>query len=231
MRWAGVGACVILAFACRQAGSLVDPILPDAGKPPDGARWPPPREGYANPIPGENQQRGDPSWNRGFSNPWAAQIEAYANRVSAKAGDTVKLMVRSDRGCQMSWTLYRLGWYGGDGARALTSGTAQAGSQPACPKDAGTGLVRCSWSPTFSVTVPQDAVSGLHLIRIVREDKIGILIPLVVKDDRPADLVMNSAVLTAQAYNNWGGTGLYDPPGAFAVQVSFDRPYASDDGS
>jgi hypothetical protein len=42
---------------------------------------------------------------------------------------------------------------------------------------------------------------------------------------------MNSAVLTAQAYNNWGGTGLYDPPGAFAVQVSFDRPYASDDGS
>src|SRR5438552_1103443 len=211
MRWAGVGACVILADACRQAGSLVDPILPDAGKPTYGARWPPPREGYANPIPGENQQRGDPSWNRGFSNPWAAQIEAYANRVSAKAGDTVKLMVRSDRGCQMSWTLYRLGWYGGDGARALTSGTAQAGSQPACPKDAGTGLVRCSWSPTFSVTVPQDAVSGLHLIRIVREDKIGILIPLVVKDDRPADLVMNSAVLTAQAYNNWGGTGLYDP--------------------
>src|SRR5437899_2646153 len=110
MRWAGVGACVILAFACRQAGSLVDPgdggvILPDAGKPPGGARWPPPRDGYANPIPAE------------------------------------------------------------------------------------------------------------------------------VKDDRPADLVMNSAVLTAQAYNNWGGTGLYDPPGAFAVQVSFDRPYASDDGS
>jgi hypothetical protein len=57
------------------------------------------------------------------------------------------------------------------------------------------------------------------------------LIPLVVKDDRPADLLMNSAVLTAQAYNNWGGTGLYDPPGAFAVQVSFDRPYASDNGS
>jgi len=236
MRWAGLGTCVILAFACRQAGSLVDPgdggvILPDAGKPPDGSRWPPPRPGYVSPIAGENQQRGDPSWNRGFSNPWAAQIEAYANRVSAKAGDTVKLMVRADRGCQMSWTLYRLGWYGGDGARALASGTAQAGSQPSCPKDAGTGLVHCSWSPTFSVTVPQDAVSGLYLIRIVREDKIGVLIPLVVRDDRPADLVMNSAVLTAQAYNNWGGTGLYDPPGAFAVQVSFDRPYGSDNGS
>src|SRR5262249_31788155 len=37
--------------------------------------------------------------------------------------------------------------------------------------------------------------------------------------------------LTAQAYNAWGGTGLYDPPGAFAVQVSFDRPYDSDLGS
>src|SRR5438045_8741171 len=164
MRWAGVGACVILAFACRQAGSLVDPILPDAGKPPDGARWPPPREGYANPIPAENQLQGDPSWNRGFSNPWAAQIEAYANRVSAKAGETVNLMVRSDRGCQLSWTLYRIGWYGGAGARSLASGTASAGSQPACPKDSTTGLGHCSWSPTFSVTVPRRAARGLYPI-------------------------------------------------------------------
>jgi hypothetical protein len=235
MRWA-VGVWVILAFGCRQAGSLVDvntdggPVT-DGGPNTNGRRWPPPRAGYSNPIPAENQLPGEPSWNRGFANPWTAQIEAYADRVSAKAGDTVKLMVNSDRGCGLSWTLYRIGWYGGAGARALARGTAQGNSQPPCPKDATTGLVRCNWSPTFSVTVPSNAVSGLYLVRIVRDDRIGVLIPVVVKDDRPADLLMNSAVLTAQAYNNWGGTGLYDPPGAFAVQVTFDRPYKSDDGS
>src|SRR5437667_8463405 len=143
-------------------------------------------------------------------------------------------MVRSDRiGASASWALFRLGWYGGAGARPILGSTQplSLGDQPACPPDPATGLVRCSWTPTFTVSVPPDAVSGLYVVRIVRDDAFGALIPLVVKDERPADLLMESAVLTAQAYNNWGGTGLYDPPGAFAVQVSFDRPYASDTGS
>src|SRR5438045_615676 len=51
----------------------------DAGvKHPD---WPPARPGYTNPIPGENQRPGDASWNRGFTRPDAAQLEAYADRV------------------------------------------------------------------------------------------------------------------------------------------------------
>src|SRR5437667_239850 len=143
-------------------------------------------------------------------------------------------MVRSDRiGASASWALFRLGWYGGAGARRILGSTQplSLGDQPACPPDPATGLVRCSWTSTFTVSVPPDAVSGLYVVRIVRADAFGALIPLVVKDERPADLLMESAVLTAQAYNNWGGTGLYDPPGAFAVQVSFDRPYASDTGS
>jgi hypothetical protein len=209
---------------------------PDAGPPDAGPfthpGWPPPRPGYLNPIPAENQRQGDPSWNRGFSRSSAGQLEAYADRVSANAGDTVKLMVRTDApGSSADWTLYRIGWYGGAGARSLLTGSVQLGSQPPCPTDPATKLVRCSWSPTFSVRIPQTAVAGLYLVRIVRGDRVGALIPVVVKDDRPADLLMESAVLTAQAYNNWGGTGLYYPPGGFAVQVSFDRPYDGDYGS
>jgi hypothetical protein len=255
MRWWGGVVGVIFAFACQQ-GATPDQIVegpdggdthvpPDAGPdggppdagPPDAGPfshpgWPPPRPGYLNPIPAENQQSGDASWNRGYTRPSARQLEGYADRVSASAGDTVKLMVRTvEPGSTASWTLYRIGWYGGAGARPITSGTAQLGSQPACPTDAVTKLVRCSWSPTFSVRIPQTAVSGLYLVRILDDDGFGILIPVVVKDDRPADLLMESAVLTAQAYNAWGGTGLYSPPGAFAVQVSFDRPYDSDYGA
>ncbi|HTO97988.1 MAG TPA: hypothetical protein VMK66_13150, partial [Myxococcales bacterium] len=135
MRWWG-GLVGVLAFACQQAAPLDashdhDPdggpsgqVTPldggptDAG-PDDGSGggyshpgWPPPRPGYLNPIPAENQRPGDANWNRGFSRPWAAQVEAYADRVSARAGDTVRLMVRSDTpGASASWTLYRLGWY------------------------------------------------------------------------------------------------------------------------
>ena len=242
---------VLFAFACQQGApdplqSTDGDVLPDGGPAdggPDGGSpdgggpfthpgWPPERTGYLNPIPAENQLQGDPSWDRGFSKPWAAQIEGYADRVSANAGDTVRLMLRTDEpGSSATWTLYRIGWYGGAGARSLFGGTVQLGSQPACPRDPVTSLVRCSWTPTFSVRLPDAAVSGLYLVRVVRDDRIGILLPVVVTDDRPADLLMESAVLTAQAYNAWGGAGLYDPPGAFAVQVSFDRPYDSDFGS
>ena len=247
--WLGL----VFAFACQQGASPGDDpdggdhtvVTPqdgggDGGHPDGGPDagpyshpgWPPPRPGYLNPIPGENQRQGDAFWNRGFSKPWAAQVEAYADRVSAPAGATVNLMVRTDQpGSSASWALYRIGWYGGAGARQILSGSVELGSQPACPRVAATGLVRCSWSPTFSVRIPQDAVSGLYLVRIVRDDRIGVMIPVVVKDDRPADLLMQSSVLTAQAYNAWGGEGLYEPPGTFAVQVSFDRPYDSDFGS
>jgi hypothetical protein len=147
-------------------------------------------------------------------------------------------MMRSDQpGAAASWTLFRLGWYGGAGARAMSSGTATLPAQAACANNATTGLIRCSWVPTFSVTVPGDAVSGLYLVRVLRmADKVGVLIPVVVRDDRQADLLFQSSVTTMQAYNNWGGEGLYSDsndhvPGGFAVQVSFDRPYDSDEGS
>jgi len=256
MRWWGAAAGIALAFACQQGagtpGVVIDPDggtpfipqpdggpgdagPPDAGPPDAGPfshpGWPPPRPGYLNPIPAENQHTGDPSWNRGFVRS-RSEVEAYADRVSATAGSTVKLMVSTDEpGTSAAWTLYRIGWYGGAGARSLLRGNLQLSSQPKCPRDAVTNLIRCSWTPSFSVKIPQDAVSGLYLVRIVRNDGYGVMIPIVVKDDRPADLLMESAVLTAQAYNAWGGFGLYDPPGKFAVQVSFDRPYASDYGS
>ena len=200
-------------------------------------RYPGDRTNYVNPIPGENAKAGDPNWQKGYYEAWAKQVQGYLDRVSASAGDSVKVMVSSDSAQSAAWTLYRIGWYGGAGARALTKGAVALGSQPACSHDATSGLVTCNWSPTFSLTVPSDAVSGLYLVRIVRDgDKIGILLPLVVKDDRDSDLYFQSSVTTFQAYNDFEGEDLYDSEdhigaGGFAVQVSFDRPYASDNGS
>src|SRR5438105_13343128 len=121
MRCWGVLVAVSLSFACRQSGlgSALD-VQPDGGDGGHGAvhpsRWPPSRSGYANPIPAENQRSGDPAWDRGFNRSNRGQLEAYADRVSANAGDTIQLMVRSDRnGASASWALFRLGWYGAAG--------------------------------------------------------------------------------------------------------------------
>lgn len=203
-----------------------------------------------NPIPAENALAGDPRWaiTRGDGAPSGAgalrrpvHVEAYADRVSARAGDTIQVManIPSSMGGPMGvhWTLYRLGWYGGAGARKVAEGTAIAGSQPSCPPDPITGSIQCQWSPSFSVQVPHDAVSGLYLLRVLREEPFpfGTYVPMVVKDDRMSDLYFQASVTTYQAYNDWMGESLYDDQlglrSRFAVKVSFDRPYESEYGA
>ena len=168
-------------------------------------------------------------------------VEAYADRVAAKAGESVQVMANIPAGMGgpmgVHWALYRLGWYGGAGARKLAEGTATAGPQAACPPDPTTGLIQCHWSPTFTVQVPQGAVSGLYLIRILRDEPFpyGTYVPLVVKDDRMSDLYFQASVTTYEAYNRWMGESLYDDQlglsSRFAVKVSFDRPYIHDYGA
>jgi hypothetical protein len=246
---------VLCTLACGKGASAPD-AGPDAGPdggpdagPPDGgpgdagpvARvWPPAdRTGYVSPIAAENQQQGDTDLRPSRSTYGARhQIEGYANRVSALAGETVQVMVNADAaGHSASIQLYRIGWYGGAGARRVMTGSSSSVPvQPACPNDATTGLVRCAWAPTFSLTIPSDAVSGLFAIKLIRDDNFATLIPLVVKDTRPADLLFQSSVTTFEAYNKWGGESLYADAddgiaGHKAVQVSFDRPYASYDGT
>jgi len=109
-------------------------------------------------------------------------------------------MVRSDRtGASASWALFRLGWYGGAGARRILSSSRPVfvGAQPACPPDAATGLVRCSWMPSFTVSLPPDAVSGLYVVRIVRDDAFAALIPLVVLDAEGKPGTSEGTVYTA----------------------------------
>jgi DNA-binding beta-propeller fold protein YncE len=146
-------------------------------------------------------------------------------------------MLNADSPRSASWALYRLGWYGGAGARKVMEGGALRLAQQSAPLfDASTGLVRCNWPAAFSLTLPKDALSGLYFVRVVRDDRYAVFLPLVVKDDRPADLLFQSSVTTMQAYNRWGGESLYYDgsravPGGFAVQVSFDRPYQGEFGA
>jgi DNA-binding beta-propeller fold protein YncE len=200
-------------------------------------RWPPDRPGYASPVPAENRHPGDGTVLDGVPALPAGELEGYLDRVSARAGDTVTVHVASRTPGDARWSLHRLGWYAGDRSRqVLEGGTVPVAPNEPCATDAATGLLRCAWPASFSFAVPADAVSGLHLVRIERlADGLATVIPLVVVDDRPADLVVLLGAASAQAYNAWGGRSFYPDPDAptpvlRADAVSFDRPYATEGG-
>jgi DNA-binding beta-propeller fold protein YncE len=197
-----------------------------------GRSWPQGRPaGYVSPIAAENALPGEPAWAMGADA--TGPLQVYLDRVSARAGATVAVKVSSDAPHAARWALFRLGWYGGAGARRIDEGgPVQAARQPACPMEAGTGMVRCAWATTFQITLPADAVSGYFAVRVSRDDGWAALAPLVVVDDRPADLLVQAAVNTWQAYNGWGGESLYEDgshtlPDGLGSRVSFDRPYAA----
>src|SRR6185312_10428411 len=88
-----------------------------------------------------------------------------------------------------------------------------------------------NWSVTDTWTVPEDAVSGVYIAKLVRLDGTEgeNHIPFVVRDDDgESDIVFQTSDTTWQAYNNWGGASLYsntlgngDPRG---TAVSYTRP-------
>ena len=84
-----------------------------------------------------------------------------------------------------------------------------------------TGLIDCgNWAVVGVVDRPVDAVSGLYLAHLVRNDTgAGSLIPFVVRNDAShSDIVFQTSDTTWQAYNTYGGNSLYTctvacPPG------------------
>ncbi|HET7826675.1 MAG TPA: N,N-dimethylformamidase beta subunit family domain-containing protein [Anaeromyxobacter sp.] len=200
------------------------------------APWPVGRApDYANPIPAENARAGEVGLRSGRQ-ALAHEIEAYADRVSVHAGESLGVHVNVDVAHGLSWTLYRIGWYGGAGARRVTAGgPVRVAPQAACPPRPGDALVQCAWATAVQVPVARDEVSGYHVVKLVRDDGFFTLVPVLVVDDRPADLLVQASVNTWQAYNAWGGESLYQDasrtiPGGFALRVSFDRPYLAADG-
>jgi len=135
--------------------------------------------------------------------------------------------------------IYRMGWYGGLGARRVATVQPSAAlpqSQPGCLTQAATGLVDCgNWAESASWAVPADAVSGIYFARLVREDgPAGAShVVFIVRDDASdADLLFQTSDTTWQAYNSYGGNSLYvGNPDGRAYKVSYNRPFNTRAGS
>src|SRR5919202_3145504 len=202
-----------------------------------------------NPVACENALPGtDPAtWEvDGAGDP---TIQGYATSMSTNVGGTVSFKIKSATS-NYRIDIYRLGWYGGAGARLVQSDVAHTGtgSQPACLTQASTGLVDCgNWSVSATWTIPSTAVSGVYIAHLKRNDTGGTSqIVFVVRDDSShSAIVLQTSDATWEAYNTYGdGNGeqsLYTcsdlcPPGnpstyQGAFKVSYNRPFhtAEDD--
>ena len=187
-----------------------------------------------NPIACENTKPGNPASEWDVSGSGSASIQGYATAIGVDQGQPITFKVNSSSS-DYRLDIYRLGYYGGQGARRITTVQPSAAlpqSQPACNETAATGLIDCgNWAVSASWTVPADAVSGIYLAKLVREDgTTGTShIAFVVRDDDGnSDLLFQTSDTTWQAYNEYGGNSLYtgDPDGR-AYKVSYNRPFTT----
>jgi hypothetical protein len=198
-----------------------------------------------NAISCENSLPGTPqsTWDVGAGE--GTTIQGFADPFSVNLGGTVHFKIESPA-TAYAIDIYRMGYYGGDGARLVASVTPNISvskNQPACNSNANTGLVDCSnWGVSGSWTVPTTLVSGVYFAHIYRTDGTSDenQIPFVVRNDSShSDILMSTNDETWEAYNDWGGNSLYsgdandtlNRPTSLdagrAEQVSYDRPFAT----
>lgn len=194
----------------------------------------------ANPIQVENAKEGALDWQltrvradgSEFRSPW---IEGYASKQSVRAGESIDLMVSTNPASPFTIEIFRMGYYGGRGARLLqTLGPFPGRTQPT-PEPAEKNLHECRWEPVTTLTIPDDWISGVYLGRLTTKPEKPdqpywqSYIVFVVTDDRPAQILFQCSDNTWQAYNRWPSNySIYTHPkgtqGPWA-DVSFDRPY------
>jgi Domain of unknown function (DUF4082)/Bacterial Ig-like domain/Bacterial Ig domain len=207
-----------------------------------GATTPANPASCANPIVCENELPGTPESDWDMSAGEGTTIQGFADPFSVPVGGTINFKIDSSVS-SYSIDIYRMGYYGGDGARliaSLTPNMTVSENQPPCNTNTVTGLVDCgNWGVSASWTVPSTAVSGVYFAHIYTATDDN-QIPFVVTDpSSTADVVFMTSDETWEAYNQWGGYSLYTgdatgspwsssalDPGR-AVQVSYNRPFTT----
>ncbi|OWV82045.1 adhesin [Rhizobium sp. R634] len=195
----------------------------------------------SNAIVLENQKQGNPESEWGIDGAGSSNIEGFATDISVDNGKTINFKINTNS-TNYRIDIYRLGYYGGMGARKVhTIQHTGLQTQPNALRNATTGTVDAgNWAVSASWTVPEDAVSGVYIAKLVRQDGTAgeNHIPFIVRDDSSqSDIVFQTADQTWQAYNGWGGANLYGGNGPATGQgagrayaVSYNRPIATRGG-
>ncbi|MFL6695152.1 MAG: N,N-dimethylformamidase beta subunit family domain-containing protein, partial [Ramlibacter sp.] len=108
-----------------------------------------------NVIQQENAKPGDGDWGLTALSD-TPTVEGYASATSVNRGDTIRFFVSSDAP-KYRMTIYRMGWYGGAGARKMMSVTLNGSKQPMPAPDPRTGLIEANWPESYRLTIPSSS--------------------------------------------------------------------------
>ncbi|WP_299924335.1 DUF4082 domain-containing protein [uncultured Nocardioides sp.] len=217
-------AVLVTLILASTALAIVTAATPAAAAPCD-----PP---VANPVACENTLPGSPESEWGITGAGSTSIQGFATDMSVDQGQTIGFKVDTSA-TSYRLDIYRMGYYGGDGARRVATVTPTVlTNQPNCRNDVATGLVDCgNWTQNAAWSVPTTAVSGIYFARLVRTDGTAgasHVFFVVRDDDGGSDLLFQTSDTTWQAYNTYGGNSLYTgAPAGRAYKVSYNRPFTT----
>lgn len=206
----------------------------------------------------ENTKAGESTWNRGIPIQYAGDFagkelrkrkggpfsswlaptttgpEGWFSSPSATCDESIGLHI-SANGSPVTIKVFRMGYYGGAGARLVQETTTKpiAHYSASAPSRPPVSLLTADWPVAWEFHVTSQTPPGQYLIRL--DDKHGDsnFVPLMVTNpESKSPVTFVSSVLTWQAYNEWGGYSLYKGPDRSrrtrAMVVSFNRPYDGD---
>ena len=170
--------------------------------------------GTTNPIVAENALPGTPGSGRG-TQANSATIDGYTSQVSASPGGKIGLHVTGNSADRYRVEVYRLGYYGGVGARLLiclpscTTDEALTAQPPTPPPDPTTGYLDAGWPVTDTINVGSNWVSGEYFAKLkitAGPDANQIrMIPFIVYEATPqSPILVQVGVNTWEAYNKRG---------------------------
>ena len=192
-----------------------------------------------NPIQIENALPGDPEWGDFGSPPTPNDLSGYGSKISVDHGQSLDLFVTTTA-ANVSINVYRMGYYGGAGARLMASlGTFPGVSQVQATPNPANGMIEEHWTKTTTLQTQASWVSGVYFARLMSSAGYGAIIMFVVRDDGGHEpLLFQASTNTYQAYNVYGGTSLYNNntngsiwSAPHATKVSYDRPFLNGDGA
>ncbi|RZS40925.1 Ig-like domain-containing protein [Herbihabitans rhizosphaerae] len=199
-----------------------------------------PCDAPTNPIVCENSKPGTPrdSW---FVESYYGDIEGFATQASVQPGERLDFKIKTPS-TDYEVDILRIGYYGGAGARQITTLLPSVNlpqNQPQCAYQSNVGLVDCgNWAVSTSWQLPTTAVPGFYVANFIRNDGAGASqYPFVVRSDAShSEIVIQTSDQTWQAYNMYGdrpgineyslyGGGWPGSSDGRAYKVSYNRPH------
>ncbi|MCG2802845.1 MAG: DUF4082 domain-containing protein, partial [Cellulomonas sp.] len=157
-------------------------------------------------------------------------IQGFSTDISVNVGGTIGFKIDTAASAY-TIDIYRTGYYGGLGARYITSVTPSVAlpqAQPQCMWDQVNELTDCgNWALSASWAVPTTAVSGVYVAKLtIPSTGEDSHITFVVRNDAStSQIVFQTSDPTWQAYNTYGGSDFYQgAANGRAYKISYNRP-------